>query len=98
MFVNQLFDFFEFPYPKMANFIAEQKPSIENLDTLSKFITRLVHQFDQKLVLLIDEVDASSNYDAFLSFLGMLRTKYLDRENPRHFTFHSIVLIGVSRH
>ena len=95
MFVNQLFDFFEFPYPNVADFIAEQKPSIENLDTLSKFITRLVYQFDQKLVLLIDEVDASSNYDAFLSFLGMLRTKYLDRENPQHRTFHSIVLIGV---
>ena len=65
------------------------------MGTLSKFITRLTHQFDKKLVLLIDEVDASSNFDPFLSFLGMLRTKYLGRTMPNHRTFHSIILAGV---
>ncbi|MGB0932512.1 MAG: AAA-like domain-containing protein, partial [Chitinophagales bacterium] len=95
MFVNQLFDFFEFPYPKIADFIKQHQKTIENLDHLSKFITRLVLQFNKKLVLFIDEVDASSNYDAFLSFLGVLRTKYLARMTPQHPTFHGIVLVGV---
>ncbi|MEZ4887473.1 MAG: AAA-like domain-containing protein [Chitinophagales bacterium] len=94
MFANQLFDFFEIPHLGIADFIKEQKEAIHNLDDLSKVITHLVNQFDKKLVLLIDEVDASSNYDAFLSFLGMLRTKYLARKNPRHYTFHSIILAG----
>lgn len=95
MFIDQLFNFFEFRHSTIATFIEEQKALVIDMDSLSKFITRLTHQFDKKLVLLIDEVDASSNYDPFLSFLGMLRTKYLARLNPENFTFHSIVLAGV---
>jgi len=49
----------------------------------------------KKLVLLIDEVDASANYEPFLVLLGMLRTKYLSRDFPEHYTFHSVVLAGV---
>lgn len=65
------------------------------MNTLSDAITGLAHKVGEKLVLLIDEVDASSNFQPFLSFLGMLRTKYLDRFSPQHATFHSIVLAGV---
>ncbi|MGF1533430.1 MAG: AAA-like domain-containing protein, partial [Bernardetiaceae bacterium] len=68
---------------------------IETLDGLSERITTIVKMTDKKLVLLIDEVDASSNYEPFLYLLGMLRTKYLQRDRPRNRTFHSIVLAGV---
>lgn len=68
---------------------------VHDMDTLSEAITSIVHQSATKLVLIIDEVDASSNYQPFLSFLGMLRTKYLARVKPQHATFHSIVLAGV---
>ncbi len=95
MFVNHLFNFFEFTHPNISEFIEKQKSLIHNLDDLSKVITRLVNQFDKKLVLLIDEVDASSNYDAFLSFLGVLRTKYLNRMSDADKTFYGIVLAGV---
>ena len=95
MFVEELFNFFEFPYPNIASFVQEQKELITDMGKLSKFITRLTRHFDKKLVLLIDEVDASSNYDPFLSLLGMFRTKYLNRTKPQHYTFHSIVLVGV---
>jgi hypothetical protein len=43
---------------------------------------------------LIDEVDKSSNYEPFLHFLSVLRTKYLAR-NDGEATFHSVILAGV---
>ncbi|MDR2711795.1 MAG: AAA-like domain-containing protein [Clostridiales bacterium] len=50
---------------------------------------------DRKIVLLIDEVDKTSNNQVFLHFLGMLRSKYLSRGNGYSFTFHSVILAGV---
>ena len=64
------------------------------LSGISERITELVEITDKKVVLLIDEVDASSNYGAFLTFLGMLRSKFLAREYSDE-TFHSVVLAGV---
>ena len=65
----------------------------QNLKTLSLCISTLVHTAQRKIVVLIDEVDKSSNNQLFISFLGILRDKYLDRsETP---TFHSVVLVGV---
>ncbi len=48
---------------------------------------------DKKVVLMIDEVDKSSNNQLFISFLAMLRNKYLERSSFK--TFHSVVLAGV---
>lgn len=45
--------------------------------------------------IFIDEVDKSSNNQLFLSFLGMLRNKYLSREMDEDFTFKSVILAGV---
>ena len=42
---------------------------------------------------MIDEVDKSSNNQLFISFLAMLRNKYLSRSIVK--TFHSVVLAGV---
>lgn len=68
---------------------------IDSFSTLSRAISDLVDQVEKKLVLLIDEVDASSNYQVFLKFLAMLRNKYLQRYRKGHRTFHSIILAGV---
>ena len=67
----------------------------QTIEELSSTITDIVHLTSKKIVLLIDEVDASSNYEPFLVLLAMLRTKYLSRDLPQHYTFHSIVLAGV---
>ncbi|WP_448519251.1 hypothetical protein [Rhodoflexus sp.] len=66
---------------------------LTSFSKLSERITELCKSTPKKLVLLIDEVDAGSNYDVFLQFLATLRNKYLQR----HFlpTFHSVVLAGV---
>jgi len=45
---------------------------------------------------MIDEVDKSSNNQLFLSFLGMLRSKYLMRNEGEDHTFQSVILAGVN--
>jgi len=50
----------------------------------------------KRIILLIDEVDKTSNNRVFLNFLSMLRTKYLAREAGDDYTFHSVVLAGVN--
>jgi len=37
----------------------------------------------RKVVLMVDEVDKSSNNQLFLDFLGMLRTEYLGRNQGK---------------
>ncbi|NJL15439.1 MAG: AAA family ATPase, partial [Microscillaceae bacterium] len=69
--------------------------AVHTLDELSERITEVMRLTEKKVVLLIDEVDASSNYEPFLQLLAMLRNKYLQRERPGRRTFHSIVLAGV---
>ena len=95
MFISQLESYFQFSETESYELIQELAATVSDMNTLSKAITTLMHHFEKKVVLLIDEVDASSNFDSFLSFLAMLRTKYLDRFSPRHKTFHSVILAGV---
>jgi len=95
MFVNQLQLTLTYTAPKVAALLKEIAPKVEDMNTLSEAITNLVHQVGKKIILVIDEVDASSNFEPFLNFLGMLRTKYLARFKTQHATFHSIVLAGV---
>jgi hypothetical protein len=68
--------------------------SPKTLDELSEWISDFITAIGKKVVLLIDEVDSSSNYEPFLRFLGMLRNKYLAKE-AGEITFHSVVLAGV---
>jgi len=69
--------------------------SINNFKNLSKAFTRFCKAQSKKVVLIIDEVDKSSNNQLFLSFLGILRDKYLARNVNRDITFHSVILLGV---
>ena len=49
----------------------------------------------RKIVLMIDEVDKASNNVVFLHFLGMLRSRFLERQAGAANTFHSVILAGV---
>ena len=44
---------------------------------------------------MIDEIDKSSDNQIFLSFLGLLRNKYLEQQQQRDTTFQSVILAGV---
>ncbi len=68
---------------------------INSFDSLGKAITNALKEINKKVVLLIDEVDKSSNNQLFLSFLGMLRDKYLKQKEGADISFYSVVLAGV---
>lgn len=65
------------------------------LNELNKRITQLCTKLDKESIMLIDEVDKSSDNQVFLNFLGMLRNKYLDMLDGEDITFKSVILAGV---
>ena len=69
-------------------------PEVSSFKTLNEHITAMCE--DKKLVLMIDEVDKSSNNRLFLHFLGVLRAKYLARQASMDYTFHTVILAGVT--
>lgn len=70
-----------------------QSDDSADLEDLSDFISELCGQSDKQVVIMIDEVDQAGNQKIFLSFLGMLRRKFLTRKTEP--TFHSVILAGV---
>jgi hypothetical protein len=73
----------------------ESGPTPDRFSKLDLWIGELVKKTGKKIVLMIDEVDKSSNNQLFLDFLGMLRNKYLKRNEEGELTFHSVILVGV---
>lgn len=65
------------------------------MDDLGERITELCEQCGKGIVLMIDEVDKSSDNQIFLSFLGLLREKYLEQLKGTDCTFQSVILAGV---
>lgn len=58
-------------------------------------ISSLCRACGKRIVLMIDEVDKSSDNQIFLSFLGLLREKYLKWQQGKDETFQSVILAGV---
>ena len=75
--------------------LLEYSKNVTDLDTLSDYISKFIEECDKEVILIIDEVDKSSNNQLFLNFLGMLRNKYLEREKEEEVTFKSVILAGV---
>ena len=79
----------------LSHIFEEQNKTIDNFEKLSKALSEIIEKLNKKVVLMIDEVDKSSNNQLFLHFLGMLREKYLKAQNNKDSTFHSVILAGV---
>ncbi|MFK7983754.1 MAG: AAA family ATPase [Saprospiraceae bacterium] len=92
LLANQLGNFKE---ATLTGFLLEKIGQSINLAILSKIITEFIQNTPQKIVLLIDEVDKSSNNQLFLDFLGILRAKFLKRHLVTQATFHSVILTGI---
>jgi len=72
------------------------KESTDNLDFYQlDLLLEKLNSINQTIVLMIDEVDKSSNNQLFLDFLAMLRDKYLAKDKGKAHTFHSVILAGV---
>ncbi len=68
----------------------------KTFEDLSNVISEFCLSQSKPVVLMIDEVDKSTDNQLFLHFLGLLRNKYLDRaECGMNSTFHSVILAGV---
>ncbi|MCM1543572.1 MAG: AAA-like domain-containing protein [Blautia sp.] len=78
-----------------ADIWKEAIPDKLPFDFLNRKIARFCKACDREVVLIIDEVDKSTDNQIFLSFLGLLREKYLASMAGRDKTFHSVILAGV---
>jgi AAA-like domain len=92
-FLEILADYAKYQVVELAAWLRKASTEVKNLKDLSNAITDLMWQTDKKVVVLIDEVDKSSNNDLFVLFLGLLRNKFLQQEEMK--TFHSVVLAGL---
>ena len=96
MFAKKMTDRMERIQPGGALTNVWKNATPANLYDLSAVITQFTTQCPKPVVLTIDEVDKSSDNQLFLSFLGMLRNKYLQRNvDGMNSTFHSVILAGV---
>ncbi|MEQ1745497.1 MAG: AAA family ATPase [Saprospiraceae bacterium] len=93
MFFRQLARYASRIDTELSDWLTERSKQLADLEDLSQAISDLVKKSGRKVVVLIDEVDKSSNNQLFLHFLGLLRDKYLERAEEG--TFHSVVLAGV---
>jgi hypothetical protein len=92
-FVSVLAEYAEFYMPDVAEWLKQQSTAVHSLKELKSMISAFVKKADRRIVLLIDEVDKSSNNQLFVSFLAMLRNKYLERNQFP--TFQSVILAGL---
>jgi hypothetical protein len=67
--------------------------TVTGFPLLRKHLDRMCR--GRKLVLMIDEVDKTSNNRTYIHFLGMLRDMFLARKDGMEFTFQSVILAGV---
>ena len=93
MFLRKVSDALKFTLVSEEYASGWQNNKATAFELLNRHITKMCK--DKKIVLMIDEVDKTSNNQVFLHFLGMLRDKFLLRKNRKDFTFHSVILAGV---
>ena len=78
---------------KDAEIFLQQDFNFSDEDEFSDAISNFCMANKKPVVLIIDEVDQAGNHESFIKFLGLLRDKFLHRENMP--TFHSVILAGV---
>ena len=77
--------------------IISRKEDQAVLDELFDIITRWCYISDKPVVMIIDEVDSTTNNQVFLDFLAQLRLMYLEkRDDPANNAFQSVILAGVT--
>ena len=72
-----------------------QTDTILRFPVLDEKIACLTERMGRELILIIDEIDKSSNNQLFMDFLGMLREKYIRRVTRGVSTFKSVILVSV---
>ncbi|MCL2063914.1 MAG: AAA-like domain-containing protein [Candidatus Cloacimonetes bacterium] len=79
----------------ISSLFSQKKNNVNDFKSLSVSISEIMISCKKNIVLMIDEVDKSSDNTIFLYFLGMLRDKYLKYQEGKDMTFHSVILAGL---
>lgn len=82
-------------HPRLAEIFREEICRTLAMETLGDRITALCGQAGKPVILMIDEVDKAADNQVFLTFLGMLRERYLRRKVGGDATFDCVILAGV---
>lgn len=94
LFVTLMRDALKGPQAMPTGVLDDATPS--TMEELSKVIVGFCQSSEKPVLLMIDEVDKSSDNQLFLNFLGMLRNLYLERDKMgMGYTFYSVILAGV---
>ena len=94
LIVSLMKDALKYVDPPQTSVLDESTPT--TMKELSKVIVQFCQSVHKPVLLMIDEVDKSSDNQLFLNFIGMLRELYLMRDKQgMNYTFHSVILAGV---
>ena len=80
---------------ELSRKLQQMVENVSNFMDLDEVISDFIYESEKEVVLIIDEVDKSSNNQLFLSFLGMLRSRYLNMIEGFEDSFKSVILAGV---
>ncbi|MFN2340909.1 MAG: AAA-like domain-containing protein [Halanaerobium sp.] len=95
-FILTIRDRFEFSKDtEFVNFIEKEVNNINDFLDLSHFITKMIEKSEQRVVLMIDDVDKSYYNRLFFDFLRMLQAKFNKAKAEEDKTFYSIILVGM---
>lgn len=81
--------------PELAGIFQERICQTLAMEEIGERITTLCEKAGKRVILMIDEVDKAADAQVFLTFLGMLRERYLKRRVGGDATFDSVILAGV---
>ncbi|MCI6188505.1 MAG: AAA-like domain-containing protein, partial [Clostridium sp.] len=95
VFIGLISENLEYIDEELNEKLLDLSKDIDSLSMLSRVLSNFIKASKKEVILIIDEVDKSSNNQLFLNFLGMLRNKYLQREAGYGVTFKSVILAGV---
>ena len=93
--LDMFYDAIEFNFEEEAEKLKSYSKNVDNLRDFSKTLTKWIKDINKEVILIIDEVDKSANNQLFLSFLGVLRSKYLLMRAKKDYSFKSVILAGV---
>ena len=95
VFIGLISENLEYIDEELNEKLLDLSKDIDSLSMLSRVLSNFIKASKKEVILMIDEVDKSSNNQLFVNFLGMLRNKYLQREEGYGVTFKSVILAGV---
>lgn len=82
-------------YPALAQIFEKAGNVNLPIQDLGERITMLCERAEKNVILMVDEVDKAADNQIFLTFLGMLRDKFMMYRKGREKTFSSVILAGV---